>query len=76
MPRNDRLVAVEAIGRPLQHVVRIIDSESREPVRNPLAMAMLQDEIVAWVRTACWCAGTGTIGHRGHRSPMHDSHGR
>ena len=36
----------EAAGKPLQHVVRIIDAESREPVPNPLAMAMLQDETV------------------------------
>jgi diguanylate cyclase (GGDEF)-like protein/PAS domain S-box-containing protein len=30
----------EAVGRPLQEVLRIIDADSREPVLNPLAMAM------------------------------------
>jgi diguanylate cyclase (GGDEF)-like protein/PAS domain S-box-containing protein len=34
----------EASGKPLQQVVCIIDSFSREPVRDPLAMAMLQDD--------------------------------
>ena len=36
----------EASGKPLQHVVRIIDALSREPVRDPLAMAMRQDDTV------------------------------
>jgi diguanylate cyclase (GGDEF)-like protein/PAS domain S-box-containing protein len=36
----------EASGRPLQHVVRIIDAYSREQVRDPLAMAMRQDDTV------------------------------
>ena len=36
----------EASGRPLQDVVRIIDAYSREPVRDPLAMAMRQDDTV------------------------------
>ena len=36
----------EASGRPLQDVVRIIDAYSREPVRDPLAMAMREDETV------------------------------
>lgn len=30
----------EAIGRPSQEVMRIIDAESREPVRDPLALAV------------------------------------
>ena len=33
----------EAVGRPLQEVMRIIDADSRKPVRNPLAMAMRLD---------------------------------
>jgi diguanylate cyclase (GGDEF)-like protein/PAS domain S-box-containing protein len=36
----------EASGKPLQHVVRIIDAYSREQVRDPLAMAMRQDDTV------------------------------
>jgi len=67
----------EAIGRPLQHVVRIIDSESREPVRNPLAMAMLQDEIVG---LGANCLLVRRDGHESAiedtAAPMHDSHGQ
>ena len=33
-------------GRPLRDVVRIIDAYSREPVRDPLAMAMRKDDTV------------------------------
>ncbi len=36
----------EASGRPLQDVLRIIDADSREPVLNPLALAILKDKTV------------------------------
>jgi diguanylate cyclase (GGDEF)-like protein/PAS domain S-box-containing protein len=36
----------EACGRPLGEVLRIIDTESRVPVPDPLAMAMSRDETV------------------------------
>lgn len=36
----------EACGRPLQDVACIIDAESREPVPDPMAMAIRQDAIV------------------------------
>jgi PAS domain S-box-containing protein len=36
----------EACGRPLQEIVRIIDADTREPARDPLALAMRQDAAV------------------------------
>ncbi len=38
--------ASEASGRPLQDVLRVIDADSRAPVRDPLAMAIRRDAIV------------------------------
>ena len=67
----------EAAGKPLQHVVRIIDAESRKPVPNPLAMAMLQDEIVG---LGANCLLVRRDGHESAiedtAAPMHDSHGQ
>jgi diguanylate cyclase (GGDEF)-like protein/PAS domain S-box-containing protein len=37
---------LEASGRPLQEVLRIIDGDSREPALNPLAMAILYNKSV------------------------------
>jgi diguanylate cyclase (GGDEF)-like protein/PAS domain S-box-containing protein len=34
---------LEAAGRPLQDVMRIVDADSREPVRDPLALAVLRE---------------------------------
>src|ERR1700716_2994902 len=36
----------EAAGRPLPEVLRILDSQTREPALNPLAMAMLHNKTV------------------------------
>ena len=36
----------EALGRPLQEVLRLIDGDSREPALNPLAMAILHNKTV------------------------------
>ena len=67
----------EASGRPLQEVVRIIDAHSREPARDPLAMAMLQDTTVGL------SANCLLIRRDGHESaiedtaaPIHDRHGQ
>jgi hypothetical protein len=38
--------APDATGRPLQEVLRIIDADSREPFRDPLAIAMRRGAIV------------------------------
>jgi diguanylate cyclase (GGDEF)-like protein/PAS domain S-box-containing protein len=38
--------AAEAYGRPLHEVLQVIDAESRDPVRDPLTMAMRRNAIV------------------------------
>lgn len=67
----------EAAGRPLQNVVRIIDAESRKPVPNPLAMAMLQDETVG---LGANCLLVRRDGHESAiedtAAPMRDPRGR
>ena len=65
-------------GRPpLREVMRIIDADSREPVRDPLALAMQRDSSVG-VSENCLL-----IGRDGRESaiedtaaPIHDRHGR
>jgi len=67
----------EASGRPLPEVVRIIDADSREPARDPLAIAMRQDTTVGL------SANCLLIRRDGHESaiedtaaPIHDRHGQ
>ena len=69
--------ASDASGRPLDEVMQIIDADSREPVRNPLAVAMAQDT-VAGLREHCLL-----IRRDGSESaiedtaaPVHDRHGQ
>lgn len=69
--------ASEAVGRPLQEVMQIIDADSREPVRDPLALAMRHDAN-AGLSDNCLL-----IGRDGRESaiedtaaPIHDRHGR
>lgn len=66
----------EATGRPLQEVMRIIDADSRETVRDPLALAVQRDTSVG-VGENCLL-----IGRDGRESaiedtasPIHDRHG-
>jgi diguanylate cyclase (GGDEF)-like protein/PAS domain S-box-containing protein len=66
----------EATGRPLPEVMRIIDADSREPVRDPLALAVQRDTSVG-VGENCLL-----IGRDGRESaiedtatPIHDRHG-
>jgi diguanylate cyclase (GGDEF)-like protein/PAS domain S-box-containing protein len=68
--------ASEAVGRPLQEVMQIIDADSREPVRDPLALAMRCDAN-AGLSDNCLL-----IGRDGRESaiddtaaPIHDRHG-
>lgn len=57
----------EALGRPLQDVVRIIDAESRKPVPDPLALAMRKG-------TAVRLSANSVLLHRdGHESAIEDS---
>jgi len=67
----------EATGRPLQEVMRIIDADSREPARDPLALAVQRDTSVG-VGENCLL-----IGRDGRESaiedtatPIHDRHGK
>jgi len=69
--------ASEAAGRPLQEVMQIVDADTREPVCDPLALAMRSDSN-AGVGENCLL-----IGRDGRESaiedtaaPMHDRHGR
>jgi diguanylate cyclase (GGDEF)-like protein/PAS domain S-box-containing protein len=66
----------EATGRPLQEVLRIVDADSREAARDPLALAVQRDTSVG-VGENCLL-----IGRDGHESaiedtasPIHDRHG-
>ena len=66
----------EATGRPLQEVMRIVDADSRETARDPLALAVQRDTSVG-VGENCLL-----IGRDGHESaiedtasPIHDRHG-
>lgn len=69
--------ASEAVGRPLKDVMRIIDADSREPVRDPLALAVRCDTNVG-LSEHCLL-----IGRDGRESaiedtaaPIHDPQGR
>jgi diguanylate cyclase (GGDEF)-like protein/PAS domain S-box-containing protein len=59
--------ASEASGRPLQAVLKIIDADSRQPVRDPLAMAM-RDDVATGLGANC------LLIHRdGHESAIEDT---
>ena len=67
----------EASGRPLQDVVRIIDAYSREQVRDPLAMAMRQDDTVGLGEDCLLVRRDGEESAIEDTSaPIHDSRGR
>jgi diguanylate cyclase (GGDEF)-like protein/PAS domain S-box-containing protein len=68
---------LEASGRPLQEVLRLIDGDSREPALNPLAMAILHNKTVGL------SANCLLIRRDGYESaiedtaaPIRDRHGR
>lgn len=67
----------QASGRPLQEVLRLIDGDSRETARNPLAMAIRHNTAMGL------SANCVLIRRDGHESaiedtaaPIHDRHGR
>jgi diguanylate cyclase (GGDEF)-like protein/PAS domain S-box-containing protein len=67
----------EATGRPLQEVLRIIDATSREPARNPLAMAMGQDAVVGLSDNCLLVRRDGQESAIEDTSaPIHDRNGR
>ena len=57
----------EATGRPLQEVMRIVDAESRDTARDPLALAVQRDTSVG-VGENCLL-----IGRDGHESAIEDT---
>jgi diguanylate cyclase (GGDEF)-like protein/PAS domain S-box-containing protein len=59
--------ASEACGRPLQEVLPIIDAESREPLRSPLAMAIARDA------TCAMGVNSLLIRRDGRETPIEDS---
>jgi diguanylate cyclase (GGDEF)-like protein/PAS domain S-box-containing protein len=67
----------EATGRPFGEVVRIIDAGSREPVRDPLAMAMRQDDTGGLGDDCLLVRRDGDeAAIEDTAAPMHDSDGR
>lgn len=66
----------EATGRPLQDVMRIIDADSREPARNPLALAAQRDTSVG-VGDNCLLIGRDgrECAIEDTATPIHDRHG-
>ena len=59
--------AIEAAGRPLQDVMRMIDADSREPVRDPLALAVRCQANVG-VGVNCLL-----VARDGHETPIEDT---
>ena len=67
----------EASGKPLQDVVRIIDACSRERVRDPLAMAMRQDDTVGLGENCLLVRRDGEESAiEDTAAPIHDSRGQ
>ena len=69
--------AAEAYGRPLHEVLQVIDAETRDPVRDPLTMAMRRNAIVGLGENCV------LIGRDGSESaiedtaaPVHDRNGQ
>lgn len=69
--------AVEAIGRPLSEMMRIIDAHSREAVRDPLAMAIRRDAIVGLGEDCLLVHRDGhEFGIEDTAAPIHDRNGQ
>jgi diguanylate cyclase (GGDEF)-like protein/PAS domain S-box-containing protein len=67
---------LEASGRRLEEVLRIIDGESREPVLNPLAMAILHNKTVGLSSNSVLIRRDGfESAIEDTAAPIHDRHG-
>ena len=67
----------EAVGRPLQEVMRIIDADSREPARDPLAMAMHGDANASVTDNCLLIARDGReAAIEDTAAPIHDRNGK
>jgi diguanylate cyclase (GGDEF)-like protein/PAS domain S-box-containing protein len=69
--------ASEATGRPLREVMRIIDADSREPVRDPLALAVRHDTNVGVGENCLLISRDGRESAiEDTAAPIHDRQGR
>lgn len=67
----------EALGRPLPHVLHIIDAESREPALNPLAFAIRDDMPTALSEHSVLVRRDGQESAiEDTAAPIHDQYGR
>jgi diguanylate cyclase (GGDEF)-like protein/PAS domain S-box-containing protein len=67
----------EAIGLPLEAVFRIIDSETRAPVPNPMSIATQENRIVGLPPTCILIRRDGLESAiEDSTAPIHDRHGR
>jgi diguanylate cyclase (GGDEF)-like protein/PAS domain S-box-containing protein len=67
----------EACGKPLQEVMRIISADTREPVRDPLEMAMRQDAFVGLGANCLLIRRDGQeLPIEDTAAPIHDRDGR
>lgn len=67
----------EACGRPLQEVLKIIDSDSRESAMNPLAMAIHHNKAVGLSANCVLIRRDGSESAiEDTAAPIHDRHGR
>ena len=66
----------EALGRPLEEVLRIVDTETREPALNPMLLAIRDDKSVA-LKPNCVLVRRDGIESaiEDSVSPIHDRHG-
>ena len=66
----------EALGRPLEEVFRIVDAETREPVQNPMTLAIRDNKTVA-LKPNCVLVRRNGVESAIEDSvaPIHDRHG-
>ncbi|MGA3157291.1 MAG: EAL domain-containing protein [Steroidobacteraceae bacterium] len=66
----------DACGRPLQEVFRIIDGTSREPAKNPMALAILGNHTVALTPNCVLIRRDGSVAAiEDSAAPIHDRSG-
>ncbi len=67
----------EAAGRPMVEVVRILDAADRHTVRNPMTLAIEQDQIVHLSPNCVLARRDGSdVAVEDSAAPIHDRHGR
>lgn len=67
---------VEAVGLPVEQVLRLINGDNRQPAPNPLALAMLQNQAVGLRANTVLIHRDGTeIAIEDTTTPIHDRHG-